>query len=155
MTTAEDAGPPRARAPLPALLLGYAGLVPFAALAAGAVLAADPLRAWSSTALLAYGATILSFLGGLHWGLALAQPARVPRLGLRLGIGVAPQLLGWGALLAPPGVGHVMIAAALVAVLALDHFAAREGLGPAWLVHLRAPLSIAAAIAMAVAAGAT
>jgi hypothetical protein len=80
--------------------LGYAGLVPFAACAV--LLLAVPeagLRSLVERALLGYGAVILSFLGGVHWGLALrGDPGRGPRM---LAIGVVPSLVGWVALLAP------------------------------------------------------
>jgi len=51
--------------------LGYGGLLPFLALAATGLWA--PGTPWWSAALLAYGAVILSFVGALHWGFAMAQ----------------------------------------------------------------------------------
>ena len=54
-----------------ATALGIAGLIPFAAGAALALLSDDAAAA--RAALLAYGAVILSFLGAVHWGLALAS----------------------------------------------------------------------------------
>ena len=49
--------------------LGYGGLLPFVALAGiGWWAPGTPL--WG-TALLAYGAVILSFVGALHWGFAM------------------------------------------------------------------------------------
>jgi hypothetical protein len=57
--------------PTPVAWLGYGGLLPFVALAGvGWWAPATPL--WS-TALLGYGAVILSFVGALHWGFAMAQ----------------------------------------------------------------------------------
>lgn len=53
--------------PRPALALGVAGLIPFAACTA-ALWMADP--AWQTEAgrmLLGYAAVILTFLGGVHW----------------------------------------------------------------------------------------
>jgi hypothetical protein len=90
------------RAELPPWMaaLGYAGLIPFAACAA--LLLAVPeagLRSLVERVLLGYGAVILSFLGGVHWGLALrGDPGRGPRM---LAVGVIPALVGWAALLAP------------------------------------------------------
>ena len=90
------------RAALPSWMaaLGYAGLIPFAACAV--LLLALPeagMRSLCERALLGYGAVILSFLGGVHWGLALrGDPGRGPRM---LVIGVIPSLVGWAALLAP------------------------------------------------------
>jgi hypothetical protein len=118
--------------------LGYAGLLPFVA---GALLA------WRSPAgaawLLAYAACIVSFLGGIHWGLALRE--RPPRA-VSLGWGVTPSLLAWVALLLPSGAGLLVSAAALVACYAVDRrLYAREGLS-AWL-GLRLRLTVVASLA--------
>jgi Protein of unknown function (DUF3429) len=51
--------------PSPAALLGLAGLLPFAATALLS-LPPGPAGDWAGFALLAYGAVILSFLGGIH-----------------------------------------------------------------------------------------
>ena len=52
-----------------ARLLGYGGLIPFAALAALA-LGSSQSAAWIH-ALIAYGAVILSFVGALHWAFGM------------------------------------------------------------------------------------
>ena len=89
--------------PLPsfALLLGILGLVPFAVCGLGALANAPPNDLRALLALVAYGAVILAFLGGVHWGFALdadtAAPSDVQRG--RLGLGVLPSLIGWVALL--------------------------------------------------------
>jgi hypothetical protein len=133
--------------------LGLLGLLPFFALAVAAVAGPGASQAIASRALLAYGATILSFLGGIYWGLAIARPALSPREArLFLGIGVMPQLLGWVALMAPAPSGHFLTAAALLALLGADRAAVRSGIAPAWFTHLRWPLSCAAGIAMVVGA---
>ena len=136
-----------------AFRLGVFGLVPFVALAGAAAFGPEAWRAWSGAALLAYGATILSFLGGIHWGLALARPAlSTQEVVMLLGIGVLPQLLGWVALLVPAPIGHGLCAASLIALLAADEAAMRAGLAPAWFMQLRWPLTCGAALAMVVGA---
>lgn len=69
-------------------------------------------------ALLAYGATILSFLGAIHWGLALQEPAEPPRW--MLVWGVVPSLLAWGALLWGTSGGLWLLAVGLWACYAVD-----------------------------------
>jgi len=81
--------------------LGFGGLLPFFACAL--VMLAVPeaaTRDLVGRALLGYGAVILSFLGGVHWGLVLRGAAPERAAGL-LAAGVVPSLLGWGALWLP------------------------------------------------------
>lgn len=112
-----------------ARLLGAAGLLPFAA---GALALWFAGAAWQPTAALvlgAYAATIVSFLGGIHWGLA----ARRGGADGLLAWGVMPSLVAWCALLLPPAAGLALHAGALLLCYAVDHRVfPREGLA-AWL----------------------
>lgn len=81
--------------------LGGLGLLPFVALAA---LLWMPWADWQAAkleaALVAYAAVILSFVGAVHWGLALATPELGrPQAWNAFGWSVTPALLGWLALL--------------------------------------------------------
>ncbi|MGI4794404.1 MAG: DUF3429 domain-containing protein [Janthinobacterium lividum] len=84
-----------------ALLLGIGGLIPFVVCSLGALANPPPNDELSLMALVAYGAVILAFLGGVHWGFGLegsgTASASVQRA--RFGLGVLPSLLGWVALL--------------------------------------------------------
>jgi hypothetical protein len=113
-----------------ALWLGYAGLLPFVAGAAWAWIAPTAGGPAGGALLLAYAAAIVSFLGGIHWGLALRDP--LAREGQLLW-GVTPSLVAWGALLVPARAGLAACAAALIACYLVDRrLYAREGLA-AWL----------------------
>ncbi len=139
----------QATLPAPARLLGPAGLIPFAGLAALAFAG----QAWAPAALAAYGATILAFLGAVHWGLALrAPPAEHGAAWGRLGLGVVPALLGWVALLLPVAAGLGLIAAAILGTAAAETRAARAGLVPGDYLRLRWLLSAGAAGCLAVTA---
>jgi hypothetical protein len=88
------------RLPASALLLGIAGLLPFAALALATLRPSTPFATSMMTnpalfGLIAYGAVILAFLGGVHWGFALEPAVPAPRERLRLVLGVLPSLIGW------------------------------------------------------------
>lgn len=98
--------------------LGLGGLIPLVSLAAALWLA--PRGDWplAGLALLGYGATIASFLGAIHWGLAMRDGPEQPVASLLWG--VLPSLLGWLALLLGPAPGLVLIAALLWACLAAD-----------------------------------
>ncbi len=98
--------------------LGYAGALPFVALAAAAWWAPETYRAQAMVALLAYGATIASFMGAIHWGLAM-RGAQQPKPGPFLW-GVTPSLVAWLALLLPVSQGLVTLALLLGMCLAVD-----------------------------------
>jgi hypothetical protein len=141
----------RSGVPDPAALLGAAGLIPFLA---GALWSFVPgeTGAWARGALLGYGAVILSFMGGVHWGLAMA--AARPSF-LRYGASVVPALLAWLALLSGGRAGFVLLAASFASLLAYDLGAVRSGEAPAWYPALRWPLTLAvcAALVLAIFAG--
>ena len=65
---------------------------------------------FSLLALMAYGATVLAFLGGVHWGFALDEGSNQTSQALRarLVLGVVPSLIGWAA--AARGVTVVVVA---------------------------------------------
>jgi hypothetical protein len=111
MTRAHRATPPAA-----AQLLGYAGLLPFAAGAAGVWLLPPDQHGWVTQGLAAYAALIATFLGGIHWGMAMRDPQ--PRLLCWLW-GVLPSLLCWAALLVLPLWGAAAALSALAATLLL------------------------------------
>lgn len=124
--------------PPPAAFLGLAGVLPFAA---AALVSFQPGATghWATFALLAYGAVILSFLGGIHWGLALARYT-TPNF-RELGIGVLPSLVGWAGLLTGGSAGLIMLVAGFLGVLAVDIDLACDGRAPAWFGRLRAVLT--------------
>lgn len=98
--------------------LGYAGLLPFVILAAATWMAPPAYRAQAAHALLAYGATIASFLGAIHWGLAMREPG-TPSPGPFVW-GVVPSLVAWVALLLPLSQGLVTLALLLGVCLVVD-----------------------------------
>ena len=127
--------------PILATLLGLAGLLPF--IGCGVVaLGSESDR--GAMALTAYGAVILAFLGAVHWGFALEDPAG-PALRPRLALGVAPSLVGWLALLLAI-VGQIdaglgLLALGFVATTAVEARAQRAGLMPHGYMMLRYVLS--------------
>lgn len=153
--TARDAGcdpdARTARVPRMAMVLGAAGALPFLALSVFSPFIDGSLRGHATVALTAYGAVILSFLGGIHWGLAIAAiPKRSEegRLFRRLGCSVAPALIGWIAFLMPPTVSLSVLAVAFIAVLYLDVTASRNGEAPDWYPRLRVPLTVVVVLSL-------
>ena len=140
------------RSPSPAARhLGRAGLLPFVACAAVAVLGPAGWRGAAAMALAAYAAVIVSFLGGIHWGLAMRQmPEPSPLL---LGWGVAPSLLAWPALLLPIGPALGLLGAGLLLCYAADRRLYPAHGVAAWL-GLRVQLTAVASLCCWVAAAA-
>lgn len=135
---------PRSAPPAVAWALGLAGLIPFVAGAAWLLLApGEPL---APRALAAYGAVIVSFLGGIHWGLVMARPGAAATAPLVWG--VVPSLIAWPALLLPPAWSLALLAAALVLCFMVDR-RRYPALGLAAWLPLRALLSAAAALSCA------
>ncbi len=136
--------------PLPpfAIMLGIAGLLPFVLCSLGALSLSSDGATRSLLALVAYGATILAFLGGVHWGFALDEGGmasdRVQRL--RFGLGVVPSLIGWAAMLVTfiglPTTGLLVLTAGFVATTAVEAQAARRHLVPQRYMWLRWGLSV-------------
>ncbi len=129
--------------PLPvlALLLGLAGLLPFAACG---VLALRPDDGRGAMALAAYAAVILAFLGGVHWGFALGQPSgRGERA--RLSLGVVPSLVGWVGLLMvvalDASAGLALLALGFVGTTLVERRGLAAGLVPPGYMTLRYALS--------------
>jgi Protein of unknown function (DUF3429) len=129
--------------------LGYGGLLPFVGLA-GAALWLGPLESTRITAaLLAYGASILSFMGAIHWGLAMGGGA-APDSKLLLW-GVMPSLVAWVALLLGTATGLWLVVLGLWACFAVDRTVyPRFGLR-SWL-PMRLVLTLVATLACALTA---
>lgn len=141
---------PAAPPPL-AQWLGYAGLLPFAGGALIVWLVRAEALPFAAQALSAYAALIVSFLGGIHWGLALRQPAPSARL---LTWGVVPSLVAWMAVMMPASSGLVLSGAMLLATWAVDR-QTYPGLGVAHWLTLRFRLSAGAALCCFVGAAGT
>jgi len=134
--------------PLTAILLGLAGLIPFIGCGLLAM-DGDPVMAEHGfTALIAYAAVILSFLGAVHWGLALSDGAATRRVQrIRYAAGVLPALIGWVALLAPmfvpAWVSLVVLLGGFVATPVAEARGAHLGYVPGRYMAVRWVLSLA------------
>jgi Protein of unknown function (DUF3429) len=137
------------RLPLVAILLGVVGLLPFIGCGLAALGLEDTYAQNMLWALMAYGAVVLSFLGGVHWGFALA-PGTVEQSGRaerwRLLFGVMPSLIGWVALLAPLALpawtGLCVLIAGFLATVIVEAQAGRRGLVSQHYIWLRWGLTL-------------
>jgi hypothetical protein len=130
---------------------GYGGLLPFVALALACVL--DGAATWRF-ALLSYGALILSFVGALHWGCAIASSALSGRQrNVCFAWSIVPALLAWATFFLTPGVASMLLAAGFGAHYLQDRQLARHAGLPAWYLPLRLRLTVVASLCLLVAGG--
>lgn len=140
-----------------ARFLGFAGLLPQFGCAAAVWFGPEEWR-WTALAIgWAYAALILSFLGGMWWGLAAASPDQARRAPAWIWIAaVSPSLFAlvtyvpWVIGERWPGPSLVILAIAILVSPLVDMRLVT--LRPAWWMALRVPLSLglgAATLALA------
>lgn len=135
--------------------LGYAGLIPFVFLALCLWLVGEDLHPYVALSMQAYGGVIVSFLGGIHWGVgfqhALTEP-QAPRV--HFVWGVLPSLLAWVGVMMPAYAGLPLLGFVLLACYLVDRRTwPAVGLAP-WL-PMRLHLTVVASLSCFLAAGAT
>lgn len=133
----------RAAIPPLALWLGLAGLLPFLASVAAAWLAPVAWQAVAVRAFLGYGAVILSFLGGVQWGVAMCRERPGGgAFGRRMLLAMVPSLVAWPALLLHPLAGAWVLAMGF-ALVRLHELSRGGGARlPGWYHSLRMPLTL-------------
>jgi hypothetical protein len=137
------------KVPMAALMLGASGLVlPIVAIIARLSAGTPPdtplapflmLMAFMSAAL------ILSFLGGIWWGVAVSRSADAFNGGL-LALAILPTVVALGVAALSgwmPKTGAIALGAAIIATLPVDRALKARGLVPGWWMRLRVPLSLA------------
>ena len=124
--------------------LTLAGALPFL-IATVLLYASDTarIRVPAITALVTYSAVILSFLGGIQWGLALRDdPATENGRAQALGWSVIPSLAAWGVLWLPSSLSQVVGAAfVLLCAWGADVHFSRRGIVPGWFLVLRTTIT--------------
>lgn len=144
--------------PRSALLLGLAGLIPFLW---GAITHVQPdLALWSAATLgprftgpyvgLFYGAVILSFMSGVLWGFATRASGQIAATGYALS--VVPALWAFFMTGGGPVSAALNLMAGFVGILGIDSLFWKQGLAPAWWMHLRVLLSAIVVVSLAITA---
>lgn len=156
-TSSIPSSKPKSSVPTLIKVLGFGGVVPFWA-------CSTPIASWleennvmsisslfggkvsASQVQVAYGATIISFLGGVHWGIAMTSLTPVSLLRQRYVWSVMPSLLVWPTLTFPDVEHAAGVQAALLGlVYMVDRGWYRRGGFPPWYMQLRLPLTVLAA----------
>ena len=136
--------------PRPALLLGWAGVIPFALFAAASVLDIRPWTLDPTMALRAYGACIVSFMGGAQWGILLRHEEGHAPFSRYL-ISVLPALLAFLCLPIPTIPGLTGLIAGFLGLLAYDISTVRQGVAPRWYTSLRLQLTLGVVVLLSIA----
>ena len=142
MTTPETRNQ-QSRVPLIAAVLAAAGALPFIGLLAAHIWGVEPFGRPPVSVLALYAAVILSFMGAVHWGLAMAEFGGHRDTAWSYIVSVLPALLGWFALaFLPIGAALGVIAFGFGLLLLYDLRALRLDRAPAWYAKLRWPLTL-------------
>lgn len=120
-------------------IIGYCGLIPFVGLSIWYALTSDVQQAgFVLSALLAYAAIILSFVGAIHWGRSLHEPHMVKSNLLQI-ISIIPTLLGWAALLVPAKIGLMILIVSFFLIYLFDRIQYKQLY---WMQKIRFNLSM-------------
>lgn len=129
--------------------LGYSGLIPFIIFSFG-VWTGLPMVDNPHLPLLTYAAIILSFMGAIHWGLAMVKEDSLSTT--QLGLSVVPALLGWLALLIPPLSGYGLLILSFIGLYLADKYICGKGLLPEWYLLMRFVLTLIVVLSLVAAA---
>tara|TARA_Y100000991_G_C21972387_1_gene350159 strand:- start:1983 stop:2432 length:450 start_codon:yes stop_codon:yes gene_type:complete len=118
--------------------LGYLGLIPFVFGAVTALLSQE-LVSLAFQAFILYSLAILSFMGGVHWGLALITGTRQST---RLLISVVPVVAAWISLIALPApLTLAVLGGGFIAQWFIDRPILAELPIPSWYLEMRPRLA--------------
>ena len=119
--------------------LGYAGLIPFIVFSIGSWLQL-PIISDSTYILIAYAAIILSFMGAIHWGVAMSNTEQ--HNGQYFIASVIPGLSAWIALLMPHRCAIILLMIGFIALIIYDWCVEKSQRLPAWYIPMRNRLTI-------------
>jgi hypothetical protein len=128
--------------------LGYAGLVPFIVFSTGCWIPL-PFVSDAAAILVAYAAVILSFMGAVHWGAAMARSGHAT--GKYYISSVIPALIAWPALLIEQSLALAVLLAGFIGLYVYDRSVQREQVFPGWYIPLRTKLTAIVSLCLAAA----
>ncbi|XP_069794869.1 transmembrane protein 69 isoform X2 [Narcine bancroftii] len=133
--------------PKPALYLCYGGLIPFVSAPLFMVITKTyfPELVFAQ---IAYGAAILSFLGGIRWGFSIPENSPAKPDWLNLGNSVVPSLFAWIALLFHDNLTEATIMIVMGLGVALHYDLNLLPGYPKWFRALRTVLTVAATFSL-------
>jgi len=126
--------------------LGYAGLMPFVVFSIGCWI---PLPYIDNVPyiLITYGAVILSFMGAVHWGVAMASKDQ--QRGSYIIASVIPALIAWLALLLPHSLALGLLLAGFIGLYGYDRSVEKVQELPGWYIPMRTRLTVIVSLCLA------
>ena len=134
------------------LLLGVSGIIPFALLSIALWIVPSGQAVVMSKWLVSYGAVILTFVGALHWGVAMVHPEVPDRdRGLLMVWSVVPALVAWVALGLEPLAALGVLAVTFIIQYEADRRLDKRFPVTQWFLRLRGQLTAAVVVCIALA----
>lgn len=128
--------------------LGYGGLMPFIGLVVLAGVDPHHTLAWSD-ALIGYGAIILSFIGAVHWGVAMSAADLAPECQRRTFMwSIVPALIAWPATVLAGSIASLILVIGFVLHFVQDKVLAGSAHLPVWYVPFRRHLTLVACLCL-------
>ena len=136
-----------------AWLLAITGTLIFAVMTAFLFTSESHIRIPVIAALVTFAMVVISYLGGIEFGLALREEGSTePTRALAMSISALPSLASWGVFwLNSPQKQIGTVIALFVLVWFSDLYLARRGLIPSWFVDLRTAVTVIACAILGVA----
>jgi Protein of unknown function (DUF3429) len=128
--------------------LGLGGLLPFFALTLVVWFAPTALGGLAPEAQVLYAASILTFIGAVHWGLVLGASDGGPVAGTLIW-SVLPSLYSWLVALLPPVQALPLMAVGLLIAWLVDRLTMVRYPFYAWFMRLRTVLTCGAVLSLA------
>ena len=142
---------PQDRTPIPKgpFWLSTGGLVPFVVIASAIWALPEAYTPILLFWLTSYAAVILSFVGAVHWGIAMVHPDMTEQdQSVFMTWSIVPALVGWVSLLLPEKTGLLLLITTFVIQYAADHQLALRFRVPSWYLRLRIGLTSVAVLCL-------
>ena len=126
--------------------LGYAGLIPFLVFSIGCWVPL-PYVASAPAILTTYGAVILSFMGAVHWGVAMARKDQ--HRDNYFIASIIPALIAWAALLLTQAMALVILLVGFIGLYVYDRSVEKAQALPGWYIPMRTRLTAVVVLCLA------
>ena len=136
-----------------AWLLAITGTLIFGVMTAFLFTTETHVRIPAIAAIVTFAAVVISYLGGIEFGLALHEEGSNERTrALAISMSALPSLASWGVFWLPSPQQQIGVAIGLfLMVWVADLYLARRGLIPSWFVDLRTAVTVIACAILGVA----